>query len=388
MSGERPSRELDESIYKKRNPNIEDDVEIHEKENREAPRSEEAVETPKERESGGSEQMAESIRVLWEYLQTTVFAERKDDELVSKDEALANFEQKIIEILGANSRDIRAVSTVREAIEETYTLCLANDAENSAPPRQKSAGGQFRLELGELFQFALTVLGEEPEAGKEKVGPREILNKIQQWAVEKKIAMLARDDEEEGQEEKTADEDDEALYDDDDEITEESSIVAPEITESEPQDEGLIEHEDREVAAVDEVLLKKREVVWEDSMTAVTTEPQQEKRWERMLVSKIIRGTLRRNARGQSVLQIDFQPTPWFVEGRKEFVKKNKKYDELFPGAFERIRDPRRDGGYLPEDIFFEPTGKAMAMFLKGRWDEYIDTDEYRFYKKRQEEVG
>jgi hypothetical protein len=247
---------------------------------------------------------------------------------------------------------------------------------------------RFVAECGELLAF-VQVMEKSPEgvtSAKDTKRPptmRECLETIKKFLSDRFISLIEPLEEREESDSAADVEDNDDYYDDD---TDTEPPVEPETFASTEASSEKAE-EDSALEGREFVFAKDQEVLWEDPFTVVTEEPKQIKRWQKMLTQKLVRGRIATSSGGTAILHIDFQPTPWFVTGHKEFVKKNRKYEALFPGSFERIHEPGTDGKYLPEDIFFEPTGKAMNMFLSGRWDEYVASDQYRFYKTRQEEI-
>jgi hypothetical protein len=305
----------------------------------------------------------------------------KEEQVAVEPLALLTAMKEVLPSTGKEVEDLVAIEGLLAAIRNRYAE-LSSEGEDVQSERVR-----FVAECGEFLAF-VQVMEKSPEgvtSVKDTKRPptmRECLETIKKFLSDR-LVSLVESLEERDELDSTADtEDDDDYYDDGTDI---ESPVEPETlasTEASSEKEEESALEGREF-----VFTKDKEVIWEDPFTVVTEEPTQIKRWQKMLTQKLVRGRIVTSSGGAAILHIDFQPLPWFVTGRKEFVKKNRKYEALFPGSFERIHEPGTDGKYLPEDIFFEPTGKAMNMFLADRWDEYVASDQYRFYKKRQEEI-
>lgn len=285
--------------------------------------------------------------------------------------------KKLFPEAGASFEQLLAIEGLVHAVRDGYVERIAED------PDMAADRAQFFAEFGDVL--ALAQIMEKTETSAETDGDKkrpptlsECLEGIKKFLA-KKLVGLTVPEEEQGEE--TTEEDADDIFDDEESVLKTSEEKKTASSEAVPETAEEITVVEKEF-----VFKPNQEVLWEDPFTVVTQESKQIERWQKMLTQELVRGRIERTSAGAAILHIDFQPLPWFATGRKEFVAKNRKYDELFPGAFERIRQPGTDGEYLPEPIFFDRTGKAMNMFLAGRFDEYEKSSEYRKYLLKREE--
>jgi hypothetical protein len=303
----------------------------------------------------------------------------KEEEVAAEPLEILTAMKEVLPSTGKEVEDLVAIEGLLAAIRNRYAE-LSSEGEDVQSERVR-----FVAECGEFLAF-VQVMEKSPEgvtSVKDTKRPptmRECLETIKKFLSDR-LVSLVESLEERDELDSTADtEDDDDYYDDDTDIespVEPKAQTSTEAPSEETEEEG--ELEGREF-----VFTKDQEVIWEDPFTVVTEEPKQIERWKKMLTQELVRGRIVATSSGAAILHIDFQPLPWFVTGRKEFVKKNRKYEALFPGSFERIHKPGTDGEYLPEPIFFDRTGKAMNMFLAGRWDEYVASEDYRTYELKR----
>ncbi len=108
--------------------------------------------------------------------------------------------------------------------------------------------------------------------------------------------------------------------------------------------------------------------------------------WQNMIHKGFMQGVIRRDEGGQFVLTMNLRVLPWCADELQSFFKKNIAYHSQFPDRLKQIKNPQT-GDYFPEAVFLDKTGKALRFYFQDRWEEYLKSPEYDWYKERFEDT-
>ncbi|MEK7083872.1 MAG: hypothetical protein AAB932_01420, partial [Patescibacteria group bacterium] len=199
--------------------------------------------------------------------------------------------------------------------------------------------------------------------------------KIHKALVAERISVVSPEEKNED----TRREEEEMMYDDEDDTRREEedgttalqSPVATQASQTAQKDEE--ETAEEEVASEEETADGVR--------TIRSTSPKRSDQWKKMINHGFINGFIDTDDAGGYMLRVTRQVLPWCSAGEKVFFQKNQEWQDMFPGFFQTVKNPS-EGGYYPEAIFLDTTGKALRYYLEDRWDEYAATDEYVAFER------
>ena len=181
--------------------------------------------------------------------------------------------------------------------------------------------------------------------------------------------------------------DDFDIFNDDDEIideTKEDLVSSPKkIINLTGSDEAVDEDEELEVGGLQDAGGTVEKLAG-SVILITTTDKEVVEQIGKLMKSKLVQGLKPKQEKQTYTFQINRRQFPWFTSDKKSFFEKNAAHHALLPHTFQNIKRPGTDE-YFPEAIFLDKSGKALDMFVEGRFDEYLTSERYSDYQSGQE---